>query len=74
MNNSTIIIRIHFAVTLFQHIGIIAMVYYEMAQHSDLVLLTRERKSSYLRCLFEDVEEVEENIRASKRIRDASIF
>jgi hypothetical protein len=47
---------------------IVSMVYYEMAQHSDLVLLLRERKYSSLRCLFEDVEEVEENIRASKRI------
>jgi hypothetical protein len=38
------------------------MVYYEMAQHANLVLLLRERKSSSLRCIFEDVEEVEENI------------
>jgi hypothetical protein len=46
------------------------MVYYVAAQHSDLVLLLRERKSSSLRRLFEDAEEVEENIRACKRIRD----
>ena len=39
-----------------------AMVYYVRAQHSDLVLLLRERKYSPLRRLFEDVEEVEENI------------
>jgi hypothetical protein len=45
-----------------------AMVYYVMAQHSELVLLLRERKYSSLKCLFEDVEEVEENIRASKKI------
>jgi hypothetical protein len=51
-----------------------AMVYYEIAQHSDLVLLLRERKSSSLRCLFEDAEEVEENIRASKKIRDRVYF
>jgi hypothetical protein len=35
----------------------VAMVYYEMAQHSDLVLLLRERKDSSLRRLFEDTEE-----------------
>jgi hypothetical protein len=41
----------------------VSMVYYEMAQHSELVLLLRERKYSSLRCrLFEDAEEVEENI------------
>ena len=35
------------------------MVYYVMAQHPKLVLLPRERKSSSLRHLFEDVVEVE---------------
>ena len=40
----------------------IAMVYYVMAQHSDLVLFLLERKSSSLRQLFEDVKGVEENI------------
>jgi hypothetical protein len=45
---------------------IVSMVYYVMAQHPELVLLLRERKSSSLRHLFEDVVEVEENIRASK--------
>jgi hypothetical protein len=45
-----------------------AMVYYVMAQHPKLVLLLRERKYSSLRHLFEDVEEVEENIRASKGV------
>jgi hypothetical protein len=50
------------------------MVYYEMAQHSDLVLLLRERKYSSLRHLFEDVEEVEENIWACKRIQDQAYF
>jgi hypothetical protein len=39
-----------------------AMVYYVMAQHSDLVLLLRERKSTSLSQLFMDVEEVEENL------------
>jgi hypothetical protein len=43
-----------------------AMVYYIMAQHPELFLLLRERKYSSLRHLFEDVGEVEENIRASK--------
>jgi hypothetical protein len=45
-----------------------SMVYYVMAQHPELVLLLRERKSSSLRHMFEDVEEVEENIRASKGV------
>ena len=44
----------------------VAMVYYVMDQHPELVLLLRERKYSSLRHLFEDVEEVEENIRASE--------
>jgi hypothetical protein len=44
------------------------MVYYVMDQHSELVLLLIERKYSYLRHLFEDVEEVKENIRASKGV------
>ena len=44
------------------------MVYYVMAQHPDMVLLPRERNSSSLRHFFEDVEEVEENIRASKGV------
>jgi hypothetical protein len=39
-----------------------------MAQHPDLVLLLRERKCSSLRHLFEDSEEVKENIRASKGV------
>jgi hypothetical protein len=42
------------------------MVYYVAAQHPDLVLFLRERKSSSLRWLFEDVEEVEENIELAK--------
>jgi len=46
----------------------VSMVYYIMAQHPDLFLLLRERKYSSLRILFECVQEVEENIRASKRI------
>jgi hypothetical protein len=37
-----------------------------MAQHPKLVILLRERKSSSLIHLFEDVVEVEEKIRASK--------
>jgi hypothetical protein len=43
-----------------------AMLYYIMAQHLELVLLLRERKSLSLVHLFEDVAEVEENIRASR--------
>jgi hypothetical protein len=53
---------------------ITAMVYYVMAQHSELVLLLLERKSSSLRCLFEDATEIEENIRASKSIQDPVYF
>jgi hypothetical protein len=45
-----------------------AMVYYVMAHHLELVLLLRERKFASLRHLFEDVEEVEENIRARKGV------
>jgi hypothetical protein len=41
-----------------------AMVYYVMDQHSELVLLLRERKSTYLSQLFMDAEEVEENLQA----------
>jgi hypothetical protein len=40
----------------------VAMVYYVMAQHLELVLLLRERKSTSLSQLFMDVEEVEENL------------
>ena len=48
---------------------IVAMLYYVMDQHSNLVLLLLERKSSSLTRLFEDAQEVEENIRASRWIR-----
>jgi hypothetical protein len=53
---------------------IIAMVYYVMAQHSKLVLILLERKSSSLSCLFEDAQEIEENICSSKRIQDPVYF
>jgi len=49
-----------------------AMVYYVMAQHPELVFLLRERKSTSLQQLFEDAEEVEENIQACKMIQDQS--
>ena len=49
---------------------IVAMVYYVMDQHSDLVLFLLERKSSSLKQLFEDKKGVEENIRACKMLRD----
>ena len=45
-----------------------SMVYYVMAQHLELVLLLLERKSLSLTCLFEDAQEIEENIHASKRV------
>jgi len=51
-----------------------AMVYYVMAQHPDLVFLLRERKTTSLQRLFEDAEEVEENIWACQRIRDQAFF
>ena len=52
----------------------LAMVYYVMAQHLDLVLFMLERKSSSLRQLFEDAKGVEENIRASRRVQDPVYF
>jgi hypothetical protein len=51
-----------------------AMVYYVMSQYLELALLLLERKSSSLRSLFEDAQEVEENIRASRRIREQIYF
>ena len=48
----------------------LAMVYYVMAQHSNLVLFLLERKPSSLRQLFDDAKGVEENIRACKMLRD----
>jgi hypothetical protein len=53
---------------------IVAMVYYLMAQHNELVFLLLERKSSSLRNLFEDAQEVEENICASNKIREQVYF
>jgi hypothetical protein len=53
---------------------IAAMVYYLMAQHNELVFLLLERKSSSLRNLFEDAQEVEENICASNKIREKAYF
>jgi len=44
------------------------MVFYVMAQCPKLVLLLREINSSSLRSLFEDAQEIEENICASRRI------
>jgi hypothetical protein len=52
----------------------VSMVYYFMAQNSDIVLLLRERNSSSLRRLFEDAKEVEENIQDCKRIQDQTYF
>jgi hypothetical protein len=46
------------------------MIYYVMSLHSQLTLLLLERNSSSLRSLFEDSQEVEENIHASRRIRE----
>jgi hypothetical protein len=51
-----------------------AMIYYIMGLHSDLVLLLLERNSPSLTRLFEDAQEVEENICASRRIRGRDFF
>jgi hypothetical protein len=40
---------------------IAAMVYYTLAQHHELFLYLRERKSSSLEQMFTNVEEIEEN-------------
>ena len=48
----------------------LAMVYYVMAQHLDLVFFLLERKSSSLRQFFEDAKGVEENIRDCKILQD----
>jgi hypothetical protein len=55
-------------------IEIVAMVYYLMARHNELVFLLLERKSSLLRNLFEDTQEVEENICSSNKIREQVYF
>ena len=47
----------------------VAMVYYIVSQHSDLVLYLKEIKSTSLSQLFMDTEEVEENLRACGRIQ-----
>jgi hypothetical protein len=52
----------------------VAMIHYVMGLHSELSLLLLERKSSSLRSLFEDAQGVEENIRASRRIREQDDF
>jgi hypothetical protein len=49
---------------------IVAMVYYIEAQHPNLVLFLRERRSSSLAQLFVDAEEIEENFWACNRLRD----
>ena len=48
----------------------IAMVYYVMVEHSDLIFFLLERKSSSLIQLFEDAKGVEEKIWACKMLRD----
>jgi hypothetical protein len=45
-----------------------AMVQYTIAQHPDLVLFLRERRSSSLQHMFTDAEEIEDNIRACGRL------
>jgi len=46
-----------------------AMIHYVACLHSELALFLLERKSSSLSQLFENAQEVEENIRASRRIQ-----
>ena len=50
------------------------MIYYVMSLHSELALLLLERKYSSLRSLFEDAQELEENIHASRMIREWVYF
>ena len=50
------------------------MIYYVMGLHSELALILLEMKSSSLRILFEDAQGVEENIHASRRIREQVDF
>jgi hypothetical protein len=52
----------------------VAMIYYVMGLHSNPVLLLLERESSSLTKLFEDAQEVKENIHVSGRIRDRDFF
>jgi hypothetical protein len=58
----------HYMPSEIRYSVVVAMVYYVRAQHSEIFLLRRERKYSSLACLFEYAREVEENIRASRRI------
>jgi hypothetical protein len=51
-----------------------SMIYYVMSLHSELALLLLERISSSLRSLFEDAQEVEENIHASRSIQEQAEF
>ena len=51
-----------------------ASIYYVMGLHSKLALLLLERKYSSLSIMFEDALEVEENICASRRIREQLDF
>jgi len=51
-----------------------AMIYYVMGLYSQLSLLLLERNSLSLSRLFEDALEVEENIHASRRIREQVDF
>ena len=51
-----------------------AMIYYVMGIHSELSLVLLERKYSSLRSLFENAQEVEGNIHASRRIRGRDFF
>jgi hypothetical protein len=44
------------------------MVYYTLAQHPELFLYLRERKSSSLEQMFTNAEEIEENFRACGRL------
>ena len=46
------------------------MIYYVMSLHSELALLLLERMSLSLRSLFEDAQEVEENIHVSRNIQE----
>ena len=67
--------RIYYDIPLeIQTTEIAAMVCYVMAQYSELVLFLLERKSSSLMSLFEDAQEVEEEICASRRTQERAEF
>ena len=52
---------------------IVAMIQYTMAQHPDLFLYLKERKSPSLQQMFVDAKEVENNLRVCGKLHDQII-